>query len=232
MFPRRQRTGRLVLVISLLASILLSISGCSFSTDLFNRNSPTPTASATLPPPTPTRRPTSTITPSPTPPAVLVGEVIAGSVNLRAGPGGNYKVIMVLSLQTKLIIIERTLDNVWYHVKVVVGEKDGWVSAEFVGIDFDPSLIPYSKTIKPTSTQSIPNAAIIRITNSLNQIADIALEGPENDTFSLQPSEMKTIQIPSGKYQYTVTAAGYLPLSGEQDWGVGSWSWNINFITK
>jgi hypothetical protein len=139
---------------------------------------------------------------------------------------------MVLVLQTKLEIIERTTDNIWYHVKVVVGGKDGWVSAQLVSIDFDPSLIPYSNTFKPTSTQSIPNSAVIRITNSLNQIAQIALEGAENDTFSLQPGEIKTIQIPSGKYQYTVTAAGYLPLSGEQDWGVGSWSWNINFVTK
>jgi SH3-like domain-containing protein len=223
---------KLTFLMLLMSLFILVVSGCSLSSGLFNRGAATPSPSPTALPPTATYRPTATITPSPTPPAVLNGVVLAAGVNLRVGPGLNYAVNDVLTYQTGVVILEKTSDDKWYHVKLTIGGKDGWLSADLISIDFEPTLIPYSKTFKPTGTPALASPATIKITNGLNQIAKITLDGPSNQIYTLQPGETQTVQIPSGDYQFVVTADGYLPLSGEQNWGLGSWSWNIGVTQK
>lgn len=61
------------------------------------------------------------------------GKVTARSgLNVRTGPGTNYKVIGALSYGSTLSIVASSKDNKWY--RVTTGTYNGWVSASYVEV--------------------------------------------------------------------------------------------------
>lgn len=118
-----------------------------------------------LPPAKPSAEPTPepTLAPSPTPEYDLTdvkdvaGYVGAASVNLRAGPGTNYKVIGEFEGNTLLTITAKNEE--WYYVEVE-GET-GFMFKEYVGVGAIPTPTPTPKatpkstpkaTVKPSAT--------------------------------------------------------------------------------
>jgi stage II sporulation protein D len=99
----------------------------SSSTKLINSPRPDPDYA---PPETP--EPTPDPTPSPDPEPVGYGVVkVNTSLNVRQGPGTQYKVIGSLTNNTKIEILEQTGD--WYKMKA--GNLTGYVSKEYVELE-------------------------------------------------------------------------------------------------
>ena len=120
---------------------------------------PAPTAVPVTPLPTATPAPTPTLvpTPSPTPEYELTdvknveGYVGALSVNLRAGPGTQYKVIGEYECNTLLTILAKTEE--WYQVEL--DGKTGFMLKEYIGVGAIPTPTPKptaKATSKPKST--------------------------------------------------------------------------------
>lgn len=66
------------------------------------------------------------------------GVVTANRLNVRAAPGVNSAVIGVALAGETLQILGRNADSSWWRVCCVSGaETEGWVSAQFVRVDFD-----------------------------------------------------------------------------------------------
>ncbi|MDL2217099.1 cell wall hydrolase [Christensenellaceae bacterium OttesenSCG-928-M15] len=120
---------------------------------------PTPVPTITPSPsiaPTPTKAP-STPSPSPTPSYDLTkvknekGYVKGHDVNLRKGPGTDYKVIDSVRYHTELVITGKTEE--WYRVKI--GDTTGFMLKEFVGVGSIPTPTPTPKaTEKPKATKA------------------------------------------------------------------------------
>ena len=86
-----------------------------------NKDSPTATSS----PPPPAATPKSSSPPSPPKASLPQAEVIWPSVNLREGPGTNYKVIGKVKKGTSLAILEEK--NGWLRARLADG-KEVWIS--------------------------------------------------------------------------------------------------------
>jgi len=85
-------------------------------------------------PPTPAATPASTASPSPeapTQPAVVV-IVLPEALNVRSGPGVDYKAIATVSSGAELPVIGRREANDWF--KVIVNGQEGWVVALYVEV--------------------------------------------------------------------------------------------------
>lgn len=109
------------------------------------------TTSSSAPPPAATPRPSST----PLPPKVSLpqAEVIWSSVNLREGPGTNYKVIGNAKKGTSLAILEEK--NGWLRTRLADG-KEVWISksatSEAPKTSVSPPTSPPPSSKTPDST--------------------------------------------------------------------------------
>ncbi|MDL2235006.1 cell wall hydrolase [Christensenellaceae bacterium OttesenSCG-928-L17] len=128
------------------------------------QSAPNPTPSASMPA-QPTATPTpkaagtpevaATPKPASTPSFQLTsvknekGYVLGRNVNMRSGPGTDYSLVKKVSNPATLLITGKT--DLWY--RVVVGETEGFLLKEFVGLGSIPTPTPTPKaTTKPTST--------------------------------------------------------------------------------
>jgi lipoprotein-anchoring transpeptidase ErfK/SrfK len=90
---------------------------------------PTTTATATR-----ASQPAATNTPAPFPTPETMVKVFGYSVNLRNGPGINYRALRKLAYDEPLILLGRLSDNTWLYVNTADGQ-DGWVSPDWVNLD-------------------------------------------------------------------------------------------------
>jgi len=75
--------------------------------------------------------------------------VRASSANLRAGPGTNYDVVMVLNRGEVLKVTGRLADGSWLEVETSSG-RVGWVALSVIDLDSSIDIIPIERNIPPT----------------------------------------------------------------------------------
>jgi uncharacterized protein YraI len=130
-------------------------------------------------------------------------------LNLREGPGTNFKVLRVLASGTQAPIIGRVGDNSWWQVRV--STRVGWVSSEFTSeygncqsvpvITLTPTPTVVGPTLTPTRTPPPPPTA----TPGLPDLVIASIAGPTD------------VKIPSGQteikqtYVVTITNTGSGP---------------------
>lgn len=102
-----------------------------------DKDSPTTTSSSSPPPPGPTPKPSSA--PSPPKASLPQAEIIWPSVNLREGPGTDYKVIGKVKKGTSLAILEEK--NGWLRARLADG-KEVWISKSAISETPKPSASP------------------------------------------------------------------------------------------
>jgi hypothetical protein len=101
------------------------------------------------PPPVAPPKPSSAVSPSPPPKTPLPhAEVIWATVNLREGPGTNYKVVRTVKKGTSLAILEEKKE--WLRVRLEDG-KEAWVNKAATS---RAAKTPPSTTSPPASTPS------------------------------------------------------------------------------
>ncbi len=121
-------------------------------------------------PPTPTPTPIPSPTPTPTPSAYIV--VANPRVNVRSGPGSNFKVLGVVERGDRLTILGRNYLSDWWQVCCIDGET-GWIIDRLVKtegpisrVKVPPGLPAPKTTPRPTFTFSLtptatPNPALL-----------------------------------------------------------------------
>lgn len=130
--------------------------------------SATPTATATS---TPSATPTLTRTPRPAQPDDVVGTVRSQqTVNVRSGPGTDFRVIGGARSGIEVLVLGRNAARTWYQVELDDGTV-GWISAQLVffegelGADdvpladtgasrLQPRLKPAAQDAKPEATEA------------------------------------------------------------------------------
>lgn len=117
-------------------------------------NTPTPPAYIVVTSP-PTNTPTSTPIPSHTPwpsftstPTSPRAVVTSDSLNARSGPGTGYPALVTLTRGDELIVTGRNSANTWFQVQLA-GGKQGWVWAEYVGLNTSVDQIALVKDVPP-----------------------------------------------------------------------------------
>lgn len=168
-------------------TLLLARSGTAEAATPFTLAPPpslTPVIPGETPPASPTAEPTATATPSPVPPTATIlsgakdggaaGPVclVAGNaLNLRAGPGTNYGVTLVLQRSEELDPIARSSDGSWIQV-VTFDNIVGWVVRDFItcqNVDLNRlpvvAVAPTPAPVPPTATPVPPTPTPVYITD-------------------------------------------------------------------
>jgi uncharacterized protein YraI len=113
----------------------------------------TPTATATrTAPPTPTPHtptvtpspliPTATTTRTPLPGGMLSAVVTAGALNVRTGPGIEFRRLGVVSNSTRLVLSGRDADGLWVRGRAPDEDLEGWLSAAYIRSAADLMALP------------------------------------------------------------------------------------------
>lgn len=63
-----------------------------------------------------------------------VGYVLTGQLNIRSGPGLNYRVVTVVYRDDTLRLNGRTADNSWLRVRLPITGQEGWAMARYLEI--------------------------------------------------------------------------------------------------
>lgn len=150
--------------LSVLALILLvvAVSACGGSTP------PTPTPVPTTVPVTPTLPPTvaptlaptavpATPTPQPPPPTpVPVSASAKQAVNVRQGPGDQFRVVGRLPANTPALVIGKSEDGKWYQIAFPDAGTPSWVSAAFVTVSGPIEQMPVVAVAPPPTPTTGP----------------------------------------------------------------------------
>jgi len=122
---------------------------------------PLPTVATTLTPtdaPTATNEPaTPTLTPFPAAKAVI--KLDANLVNLRAGPGSNFRIIGSLKAGSAITVLVNSTDQNWSLVRLDDG-TEGWMNASMITLANPGVTVPALSTLELTQRAQLATAAI------------------------------------------------------------------------
>ena len=88
----------------------------------------------------PTAVPATKVAASATPSAITV--TANDTVNIRSGPGTNFKVLAKLASGTSATVVARSEDSKWFEIQIPNKTDLGWVNADFVSINGDVNKVP------------------------------------------------------------------------------------------
>jgi tetratricopeptide (TPR) repeat protein len=148
----------------------------------------TPTGTGTSSPiGTSTATPTATPTPTPMPNAPVTVEAL----NLRAGPGIEYKIIRTLKRGETLTVLGKTPNGYWLHVRTS-RQEEGWVNASYVDLSGNLDLVP---------TVFAPTPLLPLTEDGVNFVNEVKLEWKwirpleESECFSVRVSRQDTGEV-------------------------------------
>ncbi len=102
---------------------------------------PPPTSLPDTPTPTSTRARFRTLTPLPTPTAsVYCGGIVEYNLNMRAGPGRDENVLLLIPYRSIIQIGGTNGERTWWFVNY--NDLWGWVDGQYVSVDTDCGQVP------------------------------------------------------------------------------------------
>jgi len=141
----------------------------------------TPISSITLTPPSST-----ILTPTSLPPFNPTAIVVPENLNVRIGPGLEYRVLTTVDRGTNLRVIGMNASRDWFFV-LLPNDQQGWVNVNYVEYNFDPTILPVVQTPATPTTRptSPPYGAAILAPKALTEITPVALLNPYRGGLSL-----------------------------------------------
>lgn len=136
---------------------------------------------------------------------------ITKQVNLRDGPGTEYKTISSLKAGAQIFIISLEAENDFYNIIDIRSNKEGYVHKSFVKPgqkvkENDPGIFtPSGETISYNPEVEIFNNTKLTLSLKLNEIS-----------YSFEPKEKKTITLSPGAINYRASAPGVIPNIGTE----------------
>lgn len=149
------------------------------------------------------------------------GRTLAGTLNLRTGPGGEYETLAQLGLNTNILIIGR--NNIGNWLLVNTGTIRGWVAARYVGWDTEIELSSFPITGEIIGSAA-PDAASTTATTPQTAPASADIPAGEGTPARVLASNLNLRTGPGSEYAVIVQ----LPLNAnvliEGRNGIGNWS--------
>ena len=136
---------------------------------------------------------------------------VTKQVNLRLGPGTNYEVISSLRPGTQAFIISLEAENDFYNIIDISTNKEGYIHKSFVKVgdvveeDENKIFTPKSETSSYDPEVELLNNTSLTLTLKLN-----------NETYTFNPLQKKTLTLSPGLYYYRASAAGVIPKIGTE----------------
>jgi len=116
-----------------------------------------PQPTPTIPQATPT--PTNVIAPTNTPSARVNYEFL----NVRAGPGITFTLLISLQRNAPLSLLSRNDDNTWVRIRLPDG-REGWVYAQYIQTSIAIASLPLATVSPPTQEPALPPATAPAVT--------------------------------------------------------------------
>lgn len=174
------------------------------------------------PTPTPARRglaPAVAATPAPPPAPAADAVVKTDTLNVRAGPGTNYRVVSQLKQGAGVTITGKLKDDSWVKI-VVAGQSQAWVATQFLDIYVDLAQTPLAAAPAappPAKQATRTDVAYLVIENHIGRHITVQVN---DKNFRV---EGKVGDVP-GRYQFVLQGAGrytvaaQLPNAGSHNW--------------
>lgn len=153
---------------------------------------------------------------------------ITKQVNLREGPGTDYKVMASLKPQTQLFVASLEVEDGFYSVIDIATNKAGYVHKSFVVLGEE---LPASEgglfTPSGSSGQENPE---VEIYNNTEKILTLKL----NDLrYTFLPQQRQTIDLKATAYDYIASAPNVIPNHGVETLKSNTrYTWQFYIVTR
>lgn len=153
---------------------------------------------------------------------------ISKQVNLRDGPGTEYKIVTSLKPKTQVFIVSLDTEDDFYNVIDIASNKLGYVHKSYLVIGKE---VPKSEgglfTPSGSSTQEEPE---VEIYNNTNRTMTLKLN---LESFTFDPKEKKTLTLSAGIYSFIASAPGVIPNYGSETLdGNTRYTWEFYIVTR
>jgi hypothetical protein len=153
---------------------------------------------------------------------------ISKQVNLREGPGSEFKVLSSLKPKTQIFIVSLEDENGYYSVIDIRTNKSGYVNKSYVSVGKE---LPKSEgglfTPSGSSSQADPE---VEIFNNTSLTMTLKLN---SESFTFKPKEKKTLTLSSISYSFIASAPGVIPNYGSEALESNTkYTWQFYIVTR
>lgn len=136
---------------------------------------------------------------------------ISKQVNLREGPGTDYKILGSLKPKTQIFIVSLETEDDFYNVIDIATNKSGYVHKSYVTVGKE---LPQSEgglfTPSGSSGQENPE---VEIFNNTNRTMTLKLN---SESYTFKPKEKQTLTLSAIRYSFIASAPGVIPNYGNE----------------
>ncbi len=152
---------------------------------------------------------------------------ISKQVNLREGPGTEYKVISSLKPNTQIFIISLETEDDFYSVINIATNKSGYVHKNYVTVGKELPQSEGGFTPSGSSGQENPEAEIF---NNTSHTMTLRLN---SETHTFKPKEKKTLTLSVSTYSFIASAPGVIPNYGSKAFESNTrYTWEFYIVTR
>jgi hypothetical protein len=162
--------------------------------------------------------PIPNLLPTATPAPSVFAVVQVDKLNVRHGPGVNYRILGSVNRNDRLPVTGRANGRCdWFQVQLSSGQI-GWIAGPptYSKLEGDCNAVP--QTVTPTPPPP-PTKPCVRFDNHFNKVADVTLTSPGNASFSqkfnIAAHGRQTQCLASGRYTFSIGVPGVGNINGE-----------------
>ena len=154
--------------------------------------------------------------------------VISKQVNLREGPGTEYKVLASLKPQTQIFIESLDTENDFYSIIHIGSNKAGYVHKSYVTIGKE---LPKSEGgLFTPSGSSVSDNPEVEIFNNTSRTMTLKLN---SESHVFKPKEKKTLTLSPISYSFIASAPNVIPNYGSETLASNTrYSWEFYIVTR
>jgi hypothetical protein len=153
---------------------------------------------------------------------------VTKQVNFRQGPGTEYVSISSLKPGAQIFIISLETENDFYNIIDIATDKEGFIHKSFVKLG---AMVEENERgmFTPSGKASTYNPEI-EIFNNTSLTLTLKLN---NDIYTFNPKQKKTITISPGTYNYRASAPGVIPSIGAENMISNTgYTWQFYIVTE
>jgi hypothetical protein len=152
---------------------------------------------------------------------------ISKQVNLREGPGTEYKVISSLKPNTQIFIVSLETEDDFYNVIHIATNKSGYVHKNYVTVEKELTQSEGGFTPSGSSGQENPEAEIF---NNTSHTMTLRLN---SETHTFKPKEKKTLTLSATTYSFIASSPGIIPNYGSKAFESNTrYTWEFYIVTR
>jgi hypothetical protein len=151
---------------------------------------------------------------------------ISKQVNMREGPGADYKVLVSLKPQTQVFIESIEPENDFYSIIDIASNKAGFVHKSYVTIGKE---LPKSEGLFTPTGSSVNENPEVEIFNNTSRTMTLKLN---SESHVFKPKEKKTLTLSPISYSFIASAPNVIPNYGSETLSSNTrYTWEFYIVT-